>query len=246
LGVLDLASRLSDLPERRGEAQWPDHEYVRGWGVFGLPFDSGHVLALRVFPDNDFSPYRTVWHRNPAGEWSIYVHGARLETACPRYYGSACRHTGFARIDLAWSGPTSLRVTVDGPGLEWRVVATETPVLRLLNAVSPRMPMWTWRSGALLRARELLAEHVLRLGALRLSGTMPSGHVGVLMPQRMYLIDESTAVLAGQDLGRPTTVEPNPQIGGVPLPARGVLAVGQAAWRIRDPDEYARTRAETA
>ena len=104
----------------------------------------------------------------------------------------------------------------------------------------------TWRSGALVRARELLAEHVLGLGAIRLAGTMPSGHAGLLMPERMYFIDAATAVLAGQDLGRPATVVPNPQIGGVPLPARGVLAIGEAAWQIRDPAEYARLRAETA
>jgi hypothetical protein len=46
-----------------GEAPWPGHEYVRGWGVFGLPFDSRHVLALRVFPQSSFGPYRTLWHR---------------------------------------------------------------------------------------------------------------------------------------------------------------------------------------
>jgi hypothetical protein len=244
--VVDLAARVRDLPERRGLAPWPNHEYVRGWGVFGLPFDSGHVLALRVFPDNDFAPYRTVWHRDPAGAWSIYVHGPRLDTACPRYYGPACTRTAFARIDLAWTGPAALRVTVDEPRLEWDLVATQTAVLAALNAVSPRLPRWTWRAGALLRARELLAEHVLRLGTIRLAGTMPSGHAGLLMPQRMYFIDASTAVLAGQDLGRPATVAPNPHIGGVPLPARGVLAIGEAAWPIRDPAEYARLRAETA
>src|SRR5262249_7231433 len=138
------------------------------------------------------------------------------------------------------------RVTMDHPSLRWDLVATETPVLRVLNAVSARMPMWTWRSGALVRARELLAEHVLHLGALHLSGTMPSGHVGILMPQRMYFIDASTAVLDGRDLGRPTTLEPNPRIGAVPLPARGVLAIGQAAWEILDPDEYACSRAAAA
>jgi hypothetical protein len=244
--MIDLAARLGGLPAARGRAPWPNHEYVRGWGVFGLPFDSGHVLALRVFPDNDFAPYRTVWHRDPAGAWSIYVHGPQIETACPRYYGPACVRTAFARIDLAWTGPATLHVTVDEPHLEWDLVATETAALRALNAVGPRLPPWTWRAGALVRARELLAEHVLHLGAIRLAGTMPSGHTGLLMPECMYFIDASTAVLAGQDLGRPATVTPNPRIGEVPLPARGVLAIGQAAWPIRDPAENARRRAETA
>jgi hypothetical protein len=84
------------------------------------------------------------------------------------------------------------------------------------------------------------------MGDLQLSGTMPSGHVGTLMPQRMYLVEESRAVLAGVDLGRPTHAAQNPRIGSVALPARGVLAVGQAAWVIRDQEEYERTRAETA
>jgi hypothetical protein len=238
--VVDLASRLRDLPARRGDPPWPGHEYVKGWGVMGLPFDSGHVLALRVFPENDFSPYRTVWHRDPEGHWSIHVDGPRLDTACPRYYGAACTHTGHARIDIEWTGPESLRITVDTPRLEWTVTATVTPLLHVLNATSSRLPMWTWRSHRLVRARELLARRLLDVGDIRLSGTMPSGHIGILMPERMYFIDDATAVLDGNDLGQPARVTPNPQIGQVPLPARGVLAVGQAAWAIVDDDERVR------
>jgi hypothetical protein len=62
----------------------------------------------------------------------------------------------------------------------------------------------------------------------------------------MYFIEHSTAVLDGVDLGTPAHLERNPMMGDVPLPARGVLAVGRAAWRIRDRAEYERTRAETA
>jgi hypothetical protein len=35
-------------------------------------------------------------------------------------------------------------------------------------------------------------------------------------------------------------------MGKSPLPSRGVLAIGGAAWRIADRAEYERTRAETA
>ena len=238
-----IAARTAAIGEGRGEAPWPGHEYARGWGVFGLPFDSGHVLALRVFPQNSFAPYRTVWHRDPGGAWSIYVDAPRLDIACPRYYGPACDRVAQARIELAWTTP-GLRVTLEEPAVEWTVSVTRSPVLALLNPLSAVLPLATWRPRLLVRARERLASS-LGMGRLEFSGTMPSGHHGLLMPQRMYLVDQSEARLDGMDLGRPTRLSQNPTIGGVPLPARGVLAVGQAVWQIRDPEEHARLRHET-
>lgn len=243
-GMLDLPSKLSDLPQLRGRAPWPNHEYVKGWGVFGLPFDSGHVLALRVFPENDFGPYRTLWHRDPAGSWSIHVDGPRLDTACPRYYGAACAYTGHASIELAWTDRATLRVTMDTPALDWTLTARTTRLLDLLNTLSAALPASTWRPRSLVRARERFAG-ALGMGHLNLSGVMPSGHHGTLMPQRMYFIDDSLASLDGVDLARPTQLPVNPTIGDVPLPARGVLAIGQGVWEINDRSEYERTRSET-
>lgn len=240
-----LADQLPDLPAVQGRAPWAGHEYVRGWGVFGLPFGSGHVLALRVFPESDFGPYRTVWHRDPAGRWSIHVDGPRLDTACPRYHGPACHYTGYARIGLAWQGPATLHVSMDSPALEWTLTATSTWLLDVLNTISAAMPLATWRRPSLVRARERLAS-ALGLGQLRLTGTMPSGHTGTLMPARMYYIDDSHATLDGADLGHPARLQANPTIGEVTLPARGILATGQAMWRILDPAEYERTRTLTA
>src|SRR5689334_8173252 len=104
-----LAARTAAIPEGSGPPPWPGHEYVRGWGVFGLPFDSGHVLALRVFPQSTFGPYRTIWHRDPDGAWSIYGAAPDLDKACPRYYGPACSHVAHATIGLDWTGPSTLR-----------------------------------------------------------------------------------------------------------------------------------------
>lgn len=244
--MTDLATKLSALPALCGDAPWPDHEYVRGWGVMGLPLSSGHYLALRVFPQNDFSPYKTVWHRDPEGRWSIFVDGPRVDTACPRYYGPACTHIAHATITLTWTGPMSLQVHVDEPFLDWTLDATETAMLRALNAMSERLPTWTWRLRPLLRAREVLADRFLHMGDIRMSGTMPSGHHGILMLDRMYFIDTAAATLNGENLGGATQAKPTPNIGGFALPARGVLAIGQAAWAIRDYDEYARIRADTS
>jgi hypothetical protein len=243
--MLDLASKLSDAEAVCGHAPWPNHEYVKGWGVFGLPFDSGHVLAVRVFPENDFAAYRTLWHRDPAGRWSIYVDGPSLDTACPRYYGAACEHTGYAHLGITWIGPATLRVTMDQPPLEWTLTARQTPLLGALNSISAKLPAGSWHSGPMVRARER-AGTALGMGHLQLSAVMPSGHRGTLMPERMYFVNESRAVFEGLDLGQPTRLRDNPRIGDVPLPARGVLAIGQGVWHVLDTAEYGRTRAATA
>jgi hypothetical protein len=47
------------------------------------------------------------------------------------------------------------------------------------------------------------------------------------------------------DLGHAARVTPNPRIGEVETPARGVLAVGQGAREIPDVDEFERTCVET-
>jgi hypothetical protein len=110
--------------------------------VFALPFTSGHVLVLRVFPESSFGPYRAVWHRDPSG---------------------AGRSTSTAR---GWTRPA-----------------------RATSARPPTSP-----------------------------GT----------PGRA-------------DLDRPAHLPASPAIGEVPLPARGVLAIGQAVFALPGPAEGERT-----
>lgn len=239
----DLAAELSDLPARRGRFPWEGHEYVRGWGVFALPFDSGHVLGLRVFPENDFAPFVSVWHRMPGGEWSIYADGPRLDTACPRYFGPACATTALASVAVEWTGPGSVRVVMEQPRLDWTFDVVETATVRWMNRFSRHMPLWTWRLAPLLRAREVLASRLVGMGKVTMRARMPSGHTGTLMPMRVYLVSSSSAVLEGEDLGRPTRSPGRVTIGEVGLPERGVLAVGQGAFGITDADEYESTRA---
>jgi hypothetical protein len=80
------------------------------------------------------------------------------------------------------------------------------------------------------------------MGQLRLSGVMPSGHEGTVMPRRIYYVDDAQATFDGLDLGRPTRLAENPTIGDFPLPSRGALVIGQGTWQIRDPEEFNRTR----
>lgn len=243
---MNLASELGGLGPRVRVSAWPGHEHVRGYGVMGMPLSSGGVLALRVFPESDFAPYTSVWLRDPEGEWSIFVDGPRLDTACPRYFGPAVHRAQHAQITLTWTGPADLRVQMDRPELLWEFSVEATLVLRLLNALGRPLPLSTWRSPKLVGAREWVARRVLGMGDMKLSATMPSGHFGTMMPERIYFIERSEATLDGVDLGEPVRVEGNPRIGEVPLPARPVFAVGQAHWRIRDRGEYERVRQELA
>jgi len=228
--VLDLASTLSRLPEVRRRAPWAGYEHVKGWGVFGLPFDSGHVLALRVMPESSMDPYRSLYHRDPLGNWALYVDGPKV-CACSKYYGSACGLTGHTQIELVWTGPATLRVTLNQPHLDWTLTATSDRRLDLINAVSAVLPLSSFRPSLLLRARERLAK-ALGLGELELSGFAANGDAQVLMPERIYFIEESTAVLDEVDLGHPVHLDKNPRLGTMALPARGVLLRGQGMWRI--------------
>ncbi len=144
---------------------------------------------------------------------------------------------------LSWDGPATLRVTMDSPALEWTLTATSTRILALLNTMNATLPLATWRLRSLVRVRERLASR-LGMGRLRLTGTMPDGHTGTIMPERMYFVDDAQATLDGSDLGRPAYLRTNPVIGGIPLPARGVLSTGQAVFEILDPAEYQRTRSQ--
>jgi hypothetical protein len=243
--MLDLRALLANLPSDWGHAPGPGKEYVYGWGIFALPFETGDVLALRVFPHNDFSPYVAVWHRDPRGRWAIYVDGARLDTACPRYFGRASDVTGLTRITVDWTDRNSLHIQMSEPFLDWTLTARSTWALTFLNAVNRRLPTASWRPRILVRTREVMAE-CLGMGNIQLAGVMPSGHTGRLMPERMYFVDDAMANFGGVDLGRPVRLGANPVIGDFRLPARGVLVKGGAVWDVLDPVEHARTRAETS
>lgn len=241
---MDLARELDSLPAVVRPSPLAGFEYVRGFGVFSLPFDSGHVLALRVFPENDFAPYRTVWHRAPDGGWVIHVDAPRLDVACPRYYGAAAREVAHARIELEWTGPTTLSVGMDAPRLEWTVTMAETPLVRAVNAVSAALPERLWRWPPTLRLFERLAGRLFDLGDVTLSGRAPNGQRGVLMPRRIFPVAASSARWEGRDLGSPARVPANPAIGELRLPAGPVFAVGGAYFEMADPEEYRRTREE--
>lgn len=242
-----LAAAAQSFSPGVGKSPWPGHEYVRGYTVFSMPTSTGDVLVLRVLPENDFAPYTTVWRRSPAGRWSMFVDAADIDTACPRYFGSACREILPASIVVTWPGPSQLHVEVrpaprpsrgtgavppppagDRPRMSWTVRLAEPAPLRVLNAMSAVMPRYTWKPDVLVRGREWMARRLLGMGHdMRLRVTTPSGHLATLCPRRIAFVADSHVVLDGSDLGVPQMAYETPTIGTVPLAVRPTFAVGE-------------------
>lgn len=237
---MQLAAELTTTETGVIRSPWEGHETVRGFAVMSLPFTSGHVLAARLIPQSDFGPYSTLWLRRPDGRWSIHVDGPLLEVACPRYWGAAAEVNAFADIDVTWPGPNTARMTVDEPALEWTFTMSQGPVLAFVNAIHAALPLGSWRSSALIAARERLAEHVLGTGPVDLSGRLPNGMPGTMMPGRIYRIHAATARLDGVDLGPPVRAAEVPRLGDFALPSCPLFAVGEAHVETPDRDEYER------
>lgn len=149
---MNLKDQLEQIQPSVEPSRWQNHEHVRGYGVFGLPLTSGHILALRVFPINDFAPYVTVWHRDPQGNWSIYVQALRPDIACPRYYGPATRHIAPAQIELIWRGPAELAIRAEP---RHREDGSENEGLSRRNRLTGYLPAWLNRAQISIDGRQV-------------------------------------------------------------------------------------------
>jgi hypothetical protein len=135
----------------------------------GLPFRSGHYLALRHFPASSIGPgFTAVWHRDPHRRWTFHA-DAPAEVSCARYFG-ATSAGGAERvpIDVTWTGPRSLRVRVPDV-LAWQVHLAATAATRLLSSASWLLPDPRWDSDRVLGAMGRVAGLLLRAGRVRLA-----------------------------------------------------------------------------
>lgn len=219
----------------------PYGERFGGYGVMGLPFASGHVLALRRFPASSLAePYTSVWHRDPSGRWSMYQ-DVPAEQACPRYFDAAVDRTIPAEIDLAWTGPNTMQVTAEG--LQWRVSMTTTGMTRTMNAIAGRMPAGAWSSPTVLRMMGRVAGAAMKVGRVGLQGTSPNGQRFQAHPLRVWMASDSTATIDGQDLGPPGPLAEQARLGDFWIPQRGVFAIGRSFFEDFDPTRHTAVRA---
>ena len=126
-------------------------ERFAGYAVIGLPFRSGHVLALRRFPASSLGPgYTSIWHRDPGDKWTFYSTVAP-EQSCSRYFGREVEENVQAQVRIEWSGPNEFRVMAEcSRPLMWNVTVTTTLASRLMNSVARLVPDSCGRSASCL------------------------------------------------------------------------------------------------
>jgi hypothetical protein len=86
--------------------------------------------------------------------------------------------------------------------------------------------------------REMMAHRVLGMGRIRLDGLVPAGMPVVMMPELIYGVKASQALLRGVDLGEIPVAPDEPRVGDFPFPVRGALAIGDFRARITDEQSY--------
>ena len=223
--VIDAVERDPVMPAGPGDV-------FSGWGVIGLPFRSGHVLALRRYFLSSLGPaYTSIWHRDPAGRWTFYSTVAP-DCSCARYFGAEIFRNVVTPIDLEWTTPSTLQARV-GVELTWQITLHASPLTRLLSTLTRLIPERAARLPAVLGSIALSADAAFGTGRMNLTGQTPNGHRFVMTPRQFWLIDATTARVSGHDLGPPGPQSTQPALGDMRLPQRGVFAV--ASVRLARP-----------
>ncbi|MGV9710095.1 hypothetical protein ACWDTI_05475 [Gordonia sp. NPDC003424] len=204
-------------------------ERFTGYGVMGLPFSSGHLLAMRDMVASSVGPpYRTIWHRDPEGRWTIHT-TTEPGRSCPRYFGAATSVRRVERIDVTWVGDREFDVSL-GDEIRWHIALTASPATAMMSAVGASMPTGAWTSDPVLAAMGPMARMMLGAGRIRLHGRTPNGNGFKAAPLAVWRVADSAATVGGVDAGRPAALPTQSHLGDFWLPQRGLFFIGNARF----------------
>ena len=217
----DFARDASQFTIPDGSGDW-----FSGYAVFGLPFSSGNVLALRCFAASSLgAAYTSVWHRDPKGRWTFHQN-VPPELSCPRYFGAAITQNTMEPIRIDWTDQRCFCVTVGAPGaIVWDIRLAPTPATRMMNSAVNAIPASWWKKRSVIRTMETAARWMLGAGEMKLAGHTPNGHVFTAMPRRIWSIAESRATIRGVDAGKPAPLPKQEMLADLCIPQRGIFAI---------------------
>lgn len=202
-------------------------ERVSGYGTMGIPFSSGHVLALRRWTASSVGePFTSIWHRDPHGRWLFYE-TADCKVSCSRWFGGGVQESRHTEITLTWEAAEQLRVRTSDGQIDWSLTLGSSPVTRMMNGMGAMMPPAAWKSRRILGLMGRMATATLRAGRLSLVGTSSSGYPFLANPWHVWRVIESSATIGGESLGEPAPLPEQARLGDFWIPQQGIFAMGR-------------------
>ena len=242
---------LAAAMERRTRLPGVEGERFAGYGVIGLPFTFGDVLAFRRHTASSLGPaHTTVWHRDPSHVWTVYTDTDPDRTVA-RYFGSAFQRTIRTEIELEWTDPHRVTVSLPEQRIEWTVRLESTARTRVINGMIAIVPRRLVAHPAGLRSLATVGTRLLGAGPVRLMGSTPGGYRYALHPLRVWAATAAAAVVEGDDMGPLRPHHRNARLGEYLLPNRGVFAAVHEVFRApispapADPTVAGRSNAST-
>ena len=207
-----------------------------GYGVLGLTFESGDVLAARRCAASSIGPgYTSVWHRAPERPWTFFQDVGSM-AGCSRYFASGADRVERASIRIVWTGATRLVVLVDeGTTLEWHMELADALVPDAISRLARAAPDRVWSRPRLMNPIAATCGGLLGVGRVRLAGRTPSAFDFRARPSGLWRIADSRAVIRGRHLGAPVTARVQPRLGDLWIPRRGLFVVAQTYLSPRAP-----------
>ena len=84
-----------------------------GYGLLSLAVESGDVFAFRHYGTSSLGlPFNAVWHRDPAGCWTVHVDVSPGRSSAP-FFAPAVADVRTGDIAVRWRGRNELSVCVD-------------------------------------------------------------------------------------------------------------------------------------
>jgi hypothetical protein len=231
---------LAEEMERRPGLPTGHDERFVGYGVMGVPFTSGHVLAFRRMTASSLGgPYTTVWHRDPTGRWTFFTDSEPTQS-CPRFFGEALDDVVVGAIDLSWEGPFDLSLRVREAGFLWGVRLAADLKTRAMGALGRLIPASAWKSKTALSLMGTVGGPFLGLGEVALTGSSPNGQWFRAAPRLLWRVEATAAILDCQDLGEMGPLPRQARIGDFWIPNRGTFAFGSARFDRFDAQFHSR------
>ena len=221
----DLVAALEAHPQVPGG---PGDRFA-GYGVLGVAFPSGDLLALRRFPASSVGTgYTSVWHRDRTGRWTFYQDIAP-EFGCTRYFGREVDTVVVAPIRVLWTESNAFSVLVNGGRtIEWRVELGATIASRAFSVLAASAPHAVWARAAALPGVNRVVGATLGAGLVRMKGTTPDGYAFLAHPSGLWVVTASRAVLGGRDSGESQRLVSPLSLGEFVIPRRGLFVVARA------------------